>query len=55
MLRGVAGFCPDCGDERLMVPADDAGFEFCCVDCDAAVLIIELEKRPRTRRLRQAV
>lgn len=55
MLTGTAGFCPDCGDERPMMPADDAGFEFCCMECDGAVLLIELEKRPRARRLRQTV
>jgi len=42
MLRGVAGRCPDCGDERILMPADDDGFDLCCTDCDAAVLLIEL-------------
>jgi hypothetical protein len=42
MLRGVTGRCPDCEDERVMLPADDDGFEFCCTDCDAAVLLVEL-------------
>jgi hypothetical protein len=46
MLRGVAGRCPDCGDERVLLPVDDDGYEFCCTDCDAAVLLIELVEPP---------
>lgn len=42
MLRGITGRCPDCGDERILLPVDDDCFEFCCTDCDAAVLLIEL-------------
>ncbi len=42
MLRGIAGHCPDCGDERILLPVDDDEFEFCCSDCDAAVLLVEL-------------
>jgi hypothetical protein len=39
MLSGVTATCTDCGDQRLMVPVDDAGTgaEFCCTSCDAAV------------------
>jgi hypothetical protein len=42
MLRGVAGRCPDCDDERILLPVDDDCFEFCCSDCDAAVLMVEV-------------
>lgn len=42
MLRGVTGLCPDCGDERFLLPADEDGFEFCCTDCDAAVLLVDV-------------
>jgi hypothetical protein len=46
MLFGVTGFCPDCGDERLLVPADEDGFEHCCTDCDGAVLLLQLASPP---------
>ncbi len=26
MLTGVSGFCPDCGDKRILVAADEDGF-----------------------------
>ena len=39
MLRGLVGLCPDCQDERILLPVDDAGFELCCTDCDAAVVL----------------
>lgn len=47
MRRGTLALCPDCGDERLMVPVEDdpAGLrapEFCCTGCDAAVLLLGL-------------
>jgi hypothetical protein len=42
MRFGVHGFCADCGDDRLLLPADDDGFEFCCTDCDGAVLMLQL-------------
>ncbi|HET6560273.1 MAG TPA: hypothetical protein VFG72_00210 [Marmoricola sp.] len=42
MLRGVVGPCPDCRDERILLPVDDAGFELCCTDCDAAVALVEV-------------
>jgi hypothetical protein len=41
MLRGLVGLCPDCRDERILLPVDDAGFELCCTDCDAAVVLVE--------------
>jgi hypothetical protein len=40
LLRGTVGPCPDCRDERILLPVDDAGFELCCTDCDAAVLVV---------------
>jgi hypothetical protein len=42
MLRGVAGRCPDCDDERILLPVDDGGLAFCCTDCDAAVLVVDV-------------
>ena len=42
MLRGVMADCPDCAGERILLPVDDDGFEFCCTDCDAAVLVVEV-------------
>ncbi len=41
MLRGLVGRCPECHDERILLPVDDAGFELCCTDCDAAVMLVE--------------
>jgi hypothetical protein len=41
MLRGLVGPCPDCRDERILLPVDDSGFELCCTTCDAAVLLVE--------------
>jgi hypothetical protein len=42
MLRGVHGFCPDCGDRRVLLPVDEDAFCYCCTDCDAAVVLLEL-------------
>lgn len=42
MLRGVTRHCPDCDDERILLPVDDDCFDFCCTDCDAAVLAVEV-------------
>jgi hypothetical protein len=42
MLRGTVGPCHACGDDRILLPVDDDGFEFCCTDCDAAVLLVQL-------------
>jgi hypothetical protein len=39
MLTGLAALCADCGDERVFVPADDAG-TYCCTACDAAVFMV---------------
>jgi hypothetical protein len=50
MLRGVTGRCPDCGDERFLLPVDDDGFEFCCTDCDCPVMLIALVEVGRERR-----
>jgi hypothetical protein len=44
MLFGVTGFCPDCGDERLLLPADD-GLDYCCTGCDGAVFLVHLDGR----------
>jgi hypothetical protein len=42
MLRGTVGRCPDCGDDRLLLPTD--GFDgYCCTSCDAAVFAPALE------------
>jgi len=35
MLRGQVALCPDCGDDRVMVPVGEG--ELCCTTCDAAV------------------
>jgi hypothetical protein len=42
MRFGVVGFCADCSGDRLLVPADDDGYDLCCTDCDAAVSTIHL-------------
>ena len=42
MLRGLVGPCPDCRDERILLPVDDDCFEFCCTDCDSAVVLVQL-------------
>lgn len=42
MLRGTVGRCPDCDDERVLVPTD--GFDgLCCTSCDAAVFALDLD------------
>lgn len=38
MLSGVVRVCPDCRDERILLPADDA-VAYCCTSCGAAVVI----------------
>ena len=38
MLTGRTGWCPDCSDERILVAVED-GLDYCCTDCDAAVLL----------------
>ena len=42
MLWGTVGLCHTCGDERILLPVDDDGYEFCCTDCDSAVLLVQL-------------
>jgi hypothetical protein len=41
MLSGVSRPCPDCADDRVFMPADDAEAPgaYCCTDCGAALLI----------------
>ena len=39
MLRGTVGWCPDCGDERVLLPTDGHD-DFCCTSCDAAVFVL---------------
>lgn len=36
MLSGVTGTCPDCRDERFLLPVDEDQLEWCCLDCGAA-------------------
>ena len=40
MLSGLLGSrtgpCPDCADERLLLPVDEVGWEWACADCGAA-------------------
>ncbi len=39
MRTGTTGWCPDCADERILVAVED-GLDYCCTDCDAAVLLL---------------
>ncbi len=39
MLSGTSGFCPDCGDERIMVAVAET--EFFCTTCDGAVFVLD--------------
>ena len=41
MLSGVSRPCPDCADDRVFVPADDADAPgaYCCTACGAALLV----------------
>ena len=41
MRTGTVGWCPDCADERILVAVED-GPDYCCTDCDAAVLLLEV-------------
>ena len=41
MRTGTVGWCPDCADERILVAVED-GPDYCCTDCDAAVLLIDV-------------
>ncbi len=38
MLRAVSGTCPDCDDERFLLPVDEDHLEWACVDCGAALV-----------------
>lgn len=59
MLHAVSGLCPDCGDERILLPADDDGSAYCCSSCDCAVWLVELRgsiaERPGSGRRQVAV
>ena len=46
MRWGTRGWCPDCAGDRILLPADEDAFEFCCTDCDAAVLLLEVVCTP---------
>jgi hypothetical protein len=54
MLSGVSRMCPDCGDERVFVPAGADGAAtgaYCCTDCGAALLIdVEITELPEVGR-----
>ena len=39
MLSGIAGPCPDCADDRILIAVSET--EFCCTDCDAAVFVLD--------------
>ena len=45
MRTGTAGWCPDCADERILVAVED-GLDYCCTDCDAAVLLFDVTVVP---------
>ncbi len=49
MLRGLTGECPDCGDERFLLPVDDDELEWCCVDCGAAFVTWHRWTAPASR------
>ena len=49
MLRAVTGLCPDCGDERILLPTGDVAdpsLDYCCTACDAAVLLLPVPLPP---------
>ena len=45
MRTGTTGWCPDCADERILVAVED-GWDYCCTDCDAAVLLMDVTVFP---------
>jgi hypothetical protein len=45
MRTGITGWCPDCADERILVAVED-GADYCCTDCDAAVLLLDVPVFP---------
>lgn len=52
MLAAVTATCSDCGDQRIFMPVDETGGEFCCTSCDAAVfLMLQLPTTDRGRRV----
>jgi hypothetical protein len=52
MLTAVTATCSDCGDQRIFMPVDETGGEFCCTSCDAAVfLLLHLPETERGRRV----
>ena len=42
MLKGTVALCHACGDDRILLPVDDDCYEFCCTDCDTAVVLVQL-------------
>lgn len=36
MLSSRRGTCPDCAEERQLLPVDEDGLELCCLECGAA-------------------
>jgi hypothetical protein len=50
MRTGTTGWCPDCADERILVAVED-GLDYCCTDCDAAVLLPLLDVEVTAYRL----
>jgi hypothetical protein len=51
MRTGRTGWCPDCADERILVAVED-GPDYCCTDCDAAVLVLDLVEATAVQELR---
>jgi hypothetical protein len=50
LLHSVAGTCPDCADERFLLPVDDEELEWCCVECGAALFTGHSRTAPASRR-----
>ncbi|MGH3471965.1 MAG: hypothetical protein ACRDPG_07960 [Nocardioidaceae bacterium] len=54
MVSGVALTCPDCGGERILVPAVDdtpGSAAYCCTTCGAALLVDPPFVRPGEARV----
>lgn len=54
LFQAVHGWCHECGDERILVPAVEEGLpggDLCCTSCDAAVfgISLHLPERPLRR------
>lgn len=45
LMRGTLARCPDCSEERLLVPVDGARDEYCCTGCDAGVVLLDRVER----------